>query len=301
MRYALSRLHQLSSLTYLTVEFCHLPQKDQEHAGPEICLPAEIDFQFSILGAILTNGLLTAQSLTLDNLVPFPTHPNDSLESFREALRKPSSLTINVLTSLNRGERPWFPWVVSIPNNLLFPAQQNLTSLHLKSDCDVLFLHHPQYRIPPKKLLFPHLITLSLTGIAFRPGCCDVEFILDHHATLQKLELDSCSIQHPAWNPTTRRIVYSRWSYVWELLTEKMTQLVEFDIHQPATFCDSSGNPMKNRYTHEIQQYVDRGNYRWSLRTLTGDISRGEGDEAALERLLDTVEERRAARAIKAL
>ncbi|KAI9435313.1 hypothetical protein H4582DRAFT_681352 [Lactarius indigo] len=123
---------------------------------------------------------------------------------------------------------------------ILAPTQHTLMELTLHSQTPV----RASSWFSLAELHLPHLCSLSLRGNIFRPSVGAEPFVLQHAATLARLEVSDCFLPAPVDPPffnfqslstTLARDEGSRpgpsgWDRIWDRFSAELTALVALDI-----------------------------------------------------------------------
>ncbi|GBE85811.1 hypothetical protein SCP_0803330 [Sparassis crispa] len=197
-----------------------------------------------------------------------------------------SFLGIHVLGNLSDVVYGVFWTALFIPR-FLMPGQSQLASLSLTSDM-------PIGQDPPVQfdtLRFPALRSLSLNGVVFDNEERLDRFVMNHHATLATLELNSCPIYFP---DTVTLDVPRRWSNLLQRFEAGLQQLVQFRVLLRSGWgLDNLEvfEPAETRLTY-VSSLSGFGYPRGGWGDPADDAVRAE-DAASLERPLDVLHRRR--------
>jgi hypothetical protein len=211
-----------------------------------LCLHSDskcrLALQASILGALTDSFGIRAPSklasLYLHNLHTWDLTPLKST-SFQTALKRLQRLRLSVVydpaedevTSLHRYSHFWG---ALLHRSVLSQTQHTLTELTLRSD----LLAGASSEFSFTGLQFPYLCALSLRKFLFEPSVGVESFILQHGATLSRLELIMCKLPidtEPSSTPTY-------WGHIWDSFSTELTALVALRVHQ------SGGDGLKCGY-----------------------------------------------------
>jgi hypothetical protein len=276
-----SRIHQLPQLE--TIDLTFLPADGHWFdfdGGVRLALQRSI--LVALASSFSSRAPLKPISLSLHNLRTWDIAPLES-PPFQSVLKNLRHLRLSVLhdsahdaiTALHRWSYFWGTLCFRL---ILAPTQHALTKLTLHTKT----LVGASMGLSFTGLYFPNLRVLSLRNFVFEPSV-DVEpFILQHAATLVRLELISCKLFIPNDEEPTR------WEHIWDSFAIGLTALVALHVDE------SRVGVFEKRY---VRHQVRHGPVSyWDVEAPAHlDVA----DAAALERFYVTVaarsEERRSA------
>ena len=242
-----SRIHQLPRLEAINFTFYPIYGRRIKFAdGGRRAL------QLSILGALAASFRVHVPSrltsLSLHNLRPSDLSPLES-PPFQNFLTTLQRLHLSVLFD---SSDPMFEtgirhfWGTIFPRIVLTPMQHTLTELTLHSDS----LFGASSGLSLAGLHFPHLCALSLRNLVFEPSIGVESFILQHAATLARLELLACKLlahpdipqtpltplpPHPSTvlAPDKESRSGPGWDSIWDRFAAELTALVTLHVDEP--------------------------------------------------------------------
>ncbi|KAJ7187190.1 hypothetical protein C8R46DRAFT_1059128 [Mycena filopes] len=224
--------------------------------------------QLGIFSTLAAHPPPPLASLSLTNVLAIP-NPIYAQPDFQRVFHSLQRLDISILSDADF-EGSYFQeplvefWEQSVPS-MLRGARSTLTSLTLRSDQPTGSCP----RLPFTDVSFPHLTSLALHNFCLIPTLPEsdvvVAFILQHKATLARLELHGCSIDGDFSRP---------WFAVLALFEAELSSLSEFVFENDPQF----------EYTR-----LDAG---WGYMPWEEEIAGQEQDLPALERLMAVVNSR---------
>lgn len=177
-------------------------------------------------------------------------------------------------------------WSSTIPSHFLESTQSYLTSLTLHSNQAVGY----EPLLDLQHLHFPYLSHLSLRLIAFtraesRKGIDG--FIIQHKATLEKLELHACPMVIPSQG--SKRV----WSDVWTIFQTELDNLMDITVSRDRAFDDELGEDDETKDLNGGYMTLIAG---WGYCPYVDTMEEARDDEQTLQSLLAVVRARKMCR-----
>ncbi|KDQ57151.1 hypothetical protein JAAARDRAFT_194326 [Jaapia argillacea MUCL 33604] len=281
LRSAFEHLNSFTSLHTIRLKFIsHFLEEDAMEA-PEQPSP-DLQLQWDLLTTITAHRPPSLHTLVLENLTAmFNDEVYDSAD-VKSLLASLKHLRFGVVSGMEvegyyLQDRLRDFWNVTVPQQLLSPAQANLTSLAITSDQAV----GPEITFSP--LFFPNLTSLSLHKVLFGWQTETTEFLFKHKGTLRELCLDSCPILLPdGFDPV---YTFSYWSDILRCIASECLHLTSFSLFHTYGWGTSENEDLRMVYVW----------FEWDDGyVLCNDILKGAlEDEKALEELVATIDTRR--------
>ncbi|KIM87913.1 hypothetical protein PILCRDRAFT_814622 [Piloderma croceum F 1598] len=235
---ALFRLHKFTRLKTLRFSFHSSYCECRRLGGAQPSLHFLV--QKAVLASIASDPYpAMVRNLSLTNVIGIEDDVYES-PTFQTVISSLQSLSISTIapeyeTGCDFELRHWYNdfWRSTMPTRFLTPPESSLTSLSLGSDVII----GPIDNFNINYHFFPRLASLKLERFLFH-WYPVTEFILQHNATLQKLELRNCEMYVPH---TVGPPIPAHWSDVYKRLQIEMTKLEELVVVTSAWRGEFSG------------------------------------------------------------